>query len=752
VCTDTAPQLHTPVQDPRKSYPDYTQGPNDGKRQVRTALGRVNWEWDRHYIGPGPPAQIMVTGLSPLTTESEILMNFRTFGDVQKFELKVDPTTGGSLGICSIIYRDGKGEKVLGHHSARSAVQKGNQMKIGLQNIKVVLDRDGMKCAKHVERIMEEKRKKQAEARRKELEIRRREGVAKRRVEEVKRREEARNRPPPSLPLPPAGEREQRLLAAPTNPDVRFVQSRPPNYRAIDELGQRPAIFISSRYIPGENRFCKHLHGRLKNFGVEDVLCDKNGFFVVFYDLKGLESCFRVCDGDRLFSYQMRMQKYPKGNPNALAVPTHHTSRSTSPEPAQSKKKLERLRLLCESNAAAKMDLKATLASDIRSRIAEPHIYDLLAPGRLEVRKKPEGSDSGTVMDTASTPTCDSPLPPLFVAATFPEVQPLPANLIAKLPRFKKHKPKRPETPTSDAAHLSKGLRSKRNEEARPLAHRLNHYDGSDDESTTTDQRPVSRGSVSRAFSTDIGDDDSVSLAPSSLDIRTRKRKRSIGARTPSRLKDAAISTDDEDDEAVETTSPGQEADLMEVDEPDEPDELCPHDFIADVDSEEHASRKKLRKVEAAKLASDGLGQREILDEDEGVDIASLDDSKETDLCQRLSDEKTEAAIDLFLDQIEAEKDGPPPVVDMSWSISSTDLPRVTLEEDTDMIMDLDGLQAVIMDDEDLRLLKSALEDTPPAGVGNVYLWACKMRECKVANREGKRGKKANHRLSASQD
>jgi histone-lysine N-methyltransferase SETD1 len=430
-------------------------------------------------------------------------------------------------------------------------------------------------------------------------------------------------------------------------------------------------------------------------------------------------------------------------------VSTHRTSRSPSPEPTHPEKKLEKVRLLCESNTAAKIDLKATLAADIRSRIAEPHIYSLLAPGRLEVRKKPEESDSGAIMDTASTPACDSPLPPPFVAASLSEVQPLPANLITNLPRFKKHKPKRPETPTSNAAHLSNG---KRNEEARPLAHRLNHYDGSDDESTTTDQRPVSRGSLSRAFSTDIGDDDSVSLAPSSLDIRTRKRKRSIGARTPSRLKDAAISTDDEDDEAVETTSPEQEADLMEVDEPDEPDELCPHDFITDVDSEEHASRKKLRKVAATKLASDDLNQREILDEDEGVDITSLDDSKETDLCQRLSDEKTEAAIDLFLDQIEAEKDGPQPAVDMSWSISSTDLPRVTVEEDTDMIMDLDGLQAVIMDDEDLRLLKSALEDTPPAEVGNVYLWACKMKECKVANREGKRGKKANHTLSASQD
>jgi histone-lysine N-methyltransferase SETD1 len=234
-------------------------------------------------------------------------------------------------------------------------------------------------------------------------------------------------------------------------------------------------------------------------------------------------------------------------------------------------------------------------------------------------------------------------------------------------------------------------------------------------------------------LSVDIGDDDTASVATSSLvDIRNLKRKRSLGAHTPSRLKDAAVSTDDENETAGKSSDKAVDG-QMEID--GHTVQLIEESFVADEDEDEEVGRRKKSKTSTAKDARADVEVSKPA-EDETVDVMGLDDAMEP----MSVEDKTDAAIDLYLDEIEAEKDGPAPVVDMSWTISSTDYPRVTVPHDRDMILDLDGLQAVIMDDEDLMFLKEALKGETPANVGNVYAYACKLKEKKAANRDGKRG------------
>jgi len=657
-------------------------------------------------------------------------MNFRPFGEIEKFELKVDPTTGGSLGVCSIIYRDNKAAKTLGHHAAKRAVQKGGSLKIAMQKVNVVLDRDGLKCTKVVNRMLEDKRRQQEEARRKEEE------------------QAAWNRPPPSCGGDTAGTKPQNSLPVRRDQslvrdhDNRFSKPRPTVYRAIDELGRRPAVFISSRYIPGEQRFCRHLYGRLKNFGVQDILCDREGFFVVFENKRGLDNCYRMCHGDRLFSYQMHMKPYPRGDPNASSK-----SRSPSPQP-KPKRKPERVDIIRDTTDLVVKELHTALISDVRKRVADPLIYDLLDRERLAKRRKikepPKGD--GMIVDANLTLAVASdspgsavvPLSALSATATLKRLHSdgRPTQLTA-LPRFKKHKPKRPETPTSDASPLPNGIRGQRNGDARPLAHRLNHYDvgGSDDESTTTDHRPVSRGSASRALSTDIGDEDSASIAASLADMRNRKRKRSLGARTPSRLKDAAVSTDDED-EAGGSVERSPEESRMEVDEDETPPDM--NGFIDDSDEDAIVRRKKIRKSLMCEDAPEGVGHKPIEDEDETIDIMGHDENLVG------SKMAAEVPLNLHLDKMDVETDVPAteaPTIDLSWTISSTDCPRVTLDDDFEMIMDLDGLQSLVKDDEDLRFLRMAMKDDVSAPIGNVHAWTCKVKEVKAANRDGKRGK-----------
>lgn len=655
-----------PVEDPRKDHPDYRKGhgPTVGKKRLRHALDRARWEWDQHYIGPGPPAQILITGLSTLATEHEVLMNFKQFGDIEKFELKMDPTTGGSLGVCTIIYRDNKTAKTLGHQAAKRATQKGNGLRIAMQQVKVVLDRDGLKCTKVVNRILEEKRKKQDELRRKQEE------------EESKHRENAAKNAPS----------ERRDESQTIDQDNRFNKPRPANYKAIDDLGQRPAVWISSKHIPGGSRMVKHLYGRLRNFGVEEVLWDKDGYFVVFETLKGLNKCRMMCNGDRLFNFPMFMEAYRYGNP------------AERQQDAQKTQDLEKPDVLKMSVKGAYKDLLDSLVSDVRKRIADPFIFDLLEPERLK-RRKVEEPSTGEVKDEEPAPT---PVP-----VTLPE-QPTTLQ-ISHLPRFKKRaKPKRVEAPTSDATTPSK------RGHARPLAHSLNQYDvaPSDDESITTDRRLLSPGSDSRALSTDIGDDDATSVAASFADLRNRKRKRS-----PSRLKDAALDTDDEEADEPESAERTREGSHMDVDEENVAAGVNP--FAEETDEDVTARRKKPRKssfVEEPEAAKD---------EDVDVDIMGLDDDQDKSLV------KAEEIEDLA-----------PVIIDTTWLESTTDYPRPSVEDDMDMILDLDGIQACVLDSEDFQFLRAAIKekDIKPAPIGNAYMWACKAKEVKASNHDGKRG------------
>ena len=730
---------------------------------MRVALDRARWEWDQNYIGPGPTAQILVTGLSNLATEHDVLMNFRAFGDIEKFELKVDPTTGGSLGVCSIVYRDNAATKMLGQHAAKRAVQKGGILKIALQRVHVVLDRDGLKCARVVERLLDDRRRQQEETRRREKAL------------------AARIRPhpppppppppPPSLPPPPPARPDDGLGRHPdslppkppppatvaskisattttannnTNTNTKntttqttittnittittittvttannttpTTTTQTTTTRAIDELGQRPAAFISSRHIPSGLRNCKHLLARLKDFHVTSILYDTEGFYVVFEDARWLEKCYSTCHGDRFFSY---MKQLPLGNPRYL-LPKHPKVKG-------------RLDVLAVTTDLLVDELQAALLSDVRKRIADPHIYDLLEPERLGKRRKVD--DEQPPKPGAITPSdlfVPAPIPLSALSATAGGLKRLhsdgrPAQLTA-LPRFKKHKVKRPETPTSDASPLPNGgIRSQRAGDARPLAHRLNHYDlgGSDDESTTTDHRPASRGSISRALSTDIGDDDSASIAASVAGIGNRKRKRSLGARTPSRLKDTVFSdADDDDDDEDRDTARSLENTPMETD--DGQNLPAPHPtppqtngfIVANDRYDDDAGDVVRRRKKARKCKPPVEGEEE--DRDGEID-AVTDIGSEPPPADSSVFSKTAVAVDL------------------SWTISSTDHPQPTVADDDALIVDLDGLQALLKDGEDLRFLRTATAYDIPAPVGNVHAWTCQMKEAKTAIQDGK--------------
>lgn len=726
------------MRDPRLAVDAYINGPRGGKKQLLPELGRARWKWDANYIGPGPPSQVLITNLSSLTTESEVSLNFRSYGDIQTIEVQKDPATGGSLGICSILFRDSKGAKTLGHQAAKKAVKGGNGSKIGMQHIRVVLDREGIQCAKLVERLLEVKRQ----------------------------AEEAKRRPP----LGPRGfhDGNRRDQGPIQDPDNRF--SKPKPYKAIDEVGARPAVFIASKWIPAERRYIKHMIGRLRNYGIATVLVDETGFYVVFLELRGMQRCFYVCNGEPLFDFRMNMKAFPRGNlttdadrersrsPWPGVRPPHVLDLDPPPLKSPDRRKRKPADVLKESNLGVIKDLRTAMKSEVRKRLGEREIYDLLDPDRIRKRRKivehpptpnTPASKAELFLDTSiadvvtpSTGTPASVTP--FSATVSRDVDTLPRKSAGiALPRFKK-RPPRHRTPAFDAAY-SNGSKAFK-EAARPLAHRLNQYHGdSDDESTDL---PVSRG-----FSTDLADEDTQSLTPSVMD--SLKRKRTPSNRTPSRLKDMSVGTDDEDMGEPEAVEGGKTPSIKREATDLEKEMEALNSFICDSDDEDkitiakrsHKRTKTLDFTDSEEEPSNRKRKTVVDERDESVDV--IDDENADDMPTPSADKvvvprkgrliKGTPAESSRVNEVLLEEDPAKPD-DRSWTLSTTGAPQVTVEDDDDIILDLDGIQNLVKDDEDFRFLGIALENVRRAGMGNVHAWAYRIKEAKASNMGGRKG------------
>ncbi|KAI5302004.1 histone methyltransferase set1 [Ascosphaera pollenicola] len=173
---------------------------------------------------------------------------------------------------------------------------------------------------------------------------------------------------------------------------------------------------------------------------------------------------------------------------------------------------------------------------------------------------------------------------------------------------------------------------------------------------------------------------------------------------------------------------------------------------------EQAKSRKKLRTVQQVLPESedDGLRPVDIVvtspegeenNENEAPtswDSGVKSEKKKTkkDLADLAPSEETP---DADTKDVAAETDTTTPVVEeeevlpreIEWGVSR-DSPRQTVEDDEGILLDLDGWQTVVKDDEDLRFLSQALADETPAPyISNASAWAWRQKEIKATTLNG---------------
>ena len=94
-----------------------------------------------------------------------------------------------------------------------------------------------------------------------------------------------------------------------------------------------------------------------------------------------------------------------------------------------------------------------------------------------------------------------------------------------------------------------------------------------------------------------------------------------------------------------------------------------------------------------------------------------------------------EVAVEIRKEPSTEEEDDERAEVDLDFSIGK--LPRRTVDDDPSILLDIDGWQHLVKDNEDLRYLRLALEPEPSADLGDVQLWAMKQKEIKSLNNGG---------------
>ncbi|KAL2007131.1 hypothetical protein VTN00DRAFT_8569 [Thermoascus crustaceus] len=775
----------TPPPDPRLVIPNYTRGAGSKQKTKYRPAPYIlrQWPYDASTsIGPGPPTQIVVTGFDPLTPIAPISALFSSFGEISEINNRTDPITGSFLGICSIKYKDSRNFRGGGPVPAASAARRAyyeckKEQRIGTRRIRVELDRDGAVSRRMVARAIDSQRT-GAKA---ELSS----------AEETKK-----NEPPPTAPKGPSGRSSMRpVLAAPDGPRAALKPAVPSLIEEtpiLSQIKREPYIFIAHCYVPVLSTTVPHLKKRLKLFDWKAVRCDRTGYYIIFENSRRGEEetvrCYKMCHMTPLFTYVMNMESQPYGNPNY--------ERSPSPErvQAEQREKAEKERMKRESEldieeekrqravdldpsrevlAIVIRELKDKLLEDVKSRIAAPALYDYLDPDRHAAKRRklglpdPEGSKRPSFRidlndrTPARTPDARSEL----LGAGRRSLGTSNLNVLA-LPRIRKAH----GLDHANVAFLDeRRKRPTQRREVRPLYHRLQqlHEDEeSDDEQQTPfmrdteeqESRPPSRMSLNSSESEDEDGFRQESVSTPSAAHKTLKDNEpsdaefvdnvaapedsiienlqcSIRELSPSRKRKRlskeleARKRQKEDDELFGITHSIEETD----DEPSRnlsvPQELVGTDLTAEEDALRAPSeaRSKSKKPKTKKKT-----KKQVFEEREALKLKEQE-------AESSAFEKEGPSDGPSLKEIEDEEQRDESRTEVEWRVS-IDEPRPTVEDDEDIILDLDGWQSLVKDDEDLRFLRDILADQPKSNVGNLAAWAWRQKEIKALNRPGDKG------------
>lgn len=749
--------------DPRLGLSNYTRGAaSRQKTKYRPAPYVLRlWQYDpANSVGPGPPTQIVVTGYDPLTPIAHVTAVFSSFGAIAEVNNKTDPATGRFLGVCSIKYKDSKihGEGLVPATLAarRAYLECKKEQRIGMRRIRVHPDRDGIASDQIVAKIIDsQKRHSLSES-----------------VEKKTSGSDLGNLPPPSAPKGPT----KRIPEGPRATVKPAVPSLVEETPILSQIKRDPYIFIAHCYVPVLSATVPHLEKRLKLFNWKSVRCDKTGYYIIFENsLRGeeeAERCYKMCHMTALFTYIMNMECQRYGNPNYERSPSPervNAERKAKAERDRQEKEIgldieEEKRLhtdhldpVHETLSLIVRELKGKLLEDVKSRIVIPTLYEYLDPDRhCNKRQKLGIPDPGKNRQTAfRIDVLDDVLGTPVSHAGHASFNNSTLNVLS-LPRI--HKARGFELGTS--AFIDERRRHHvRRKEFRPLYHRFQQLhcdDESDDEHRaflTRDIEGEESRPLSRISCASESDNDDASVSGSVFCDYSGIVKQETGSiQSPMDTERGSSElTLEELKRCIDkfpTTSKKRKRLIVELEAHKKRRE---NDKLLGIDNEAFHSfdrlapyvRESSTEITQAELKesreTNSRSEKQLYEEENeavttfvtlGVDnnVSASEETAEIPGLRVQEAGKGEVAL-------EANEVRP----EVEWGVSG-DEPRPTVVDDDNIILDLDGWQNLIKDDEDVGFLRQVLREEKGVNVGNISAWAWRQKEIKAINRVGQRG------------
>ncbi|RKF58271.1 Histone-lysine N-methyltransferase, H3 lysine-4 specific [Golovinomyces cichoracearum] len=724
-------------------------------------------------LGPSPPTQVIVTGFDPLHSFANVSAIFSSFGEIAESSNKLHPETGSCLGFATFRYRDskiGRGARFISAiEAAKIAVRKGSAMRIGQQNVKVDFDPEGNRSRRMMENILKKTTDTKTSS---NMPI-----MITQKSPELNKI--STSGPPPTAPKGPSSSRpifrpqiqNNNTTIVPISMRSRWIVEATP---ILPQLRNQPFIYVPSESVPVMTSTPFHMLKRMKHFHVEDLRIDKTGYFIIFPS-NGLgrtdcERCWKALNGTLMFNYIMKIQAFLYGNsgpstslPQTLGAPlqcskssfglltdeqeTSETIERQKEEEAdfedEKKERAKNFDPAREAIEVIRRELKEQLLGNLRTNIATPCLYKFLDPtNHMTKRRKLNISD------------------PLDLKVTFENeennqedtrISEVPNSRrgllgISALPRIRKSK---------DAGRkLNVGFQD-------PFARARGQ----------NRKKPLYRSLVS------------LILEDSDDEIETRSRAQDT--EEPESLPRSRMSSEDEasDDEAL---------DILPIkpilnDERDEEDSMSDANFITD-DQIAHTSKRKsenetqvpvkrLKKTdeELFGVAADKIEKEFplfITNSDEDTLMPDVDSilqskdettsvftkkkqvsSKKKKKSKKQSAPEPKQAEIIDKEEEIASKSGfilpdedegfitetPTIETTVEWGLSGHE-PRPTVFDDFANVLDLDGLQSLIKDNEDSMALKECFNSMELHSKNWWKTWCWKQKEIKALNQDGSSG------------
>ncbi|KAH8596991.1 hypothetical protein B0O99DRAFT_98280 [Bisporella sp. PMI_857] len=701
------------------------------------------------------------------------------------------PDTGSFMGFATFRYRDPKflkGVKFMpAIEAAKKAVRAGNGHQMGGQIIKVEFDPDGNKSS----RMLEEKIKASQIPALPQLP---KPAISAKPTESVKF-----SGPPPTAPKGPAAYANrapfrQFVTPNPSSP-ITNAPSKPRALQLIEDepvaeqLPVEPYIFVSKESVPVLPTTIVHMKKRIRTFHAEDVRLDRTGYYIIFENnttgRDDMEACYRSVHKTPFFTYTMIMERRPYGTSGmrrssfqrgsyqhrSSDYPRRYDRSSVPLDPSMvardkqdeiDRKKEAEADLEDEKRERAKnfdpareaievirRDLKDQLLRNIKTKIAAPLLHNFMDPMNHAAKRRKLNIADPRDAKLPFTHEDDDREGSSAIGTPNSRADPSDRHLtgpgrlnINALPRIRKIKggSKKPNVGFKDPYGRVRPGKAF----VRPLHHRLFQSDDEDSDDDVEDRsrgrdteepesRPHSRMSTDdeasddesdirdqikdEGDSVDTRDEDSMSeanFAVADPTLPTKKRKLDLHVEVALKRQKK---TDEElfgiDAEKIEREFP------LSADTEDTP--------MGDLDA--MMETVVMAKKKAAKSKSKKKSKKQIFEEREARK-REVEGIYEEELLRGPSEDVSEWEEEIT--------ETLPVETSVEWGMSGI-TPRATVDDDFSNILDMNGLQNMLKDEEDAPSAVKTFDEAA-AIVGDAETFSWRQDEVKALNRNGYRG------------